>query len=321
MITRNSIVTTLSKSGFRPNVPDYAYHVTKLMVKEFKVDQKTVSKQDLAKVEKEATNFAYKVRAKYVTEFKYNYEKMLDKKKKWFSEVIKNPIEKPSPPSPKKTKKGRKIKTKRGPKTKPYLENKAGGTQQWKKASESNKKKDYSLEQLIHMTLLKAKETGNKDCAFVMKKLKENPELNASEIRNKYENPVKPVIVLTPKECLAEVLQGRMSQRSYKRMRKKQKASNAKIFVSWEDILKAKKECKPEGIDDTTKIGVVSVPMQKVCDHQISKIMDFPEVKEKCQQLNESGRQYKLVMYGKYGADGTTTDAEYQTADAGEFSF
>ena len=58
--------------------------------------------------------------------------------------------------------------------------------------------------------------------------------------------------------------------------------------------------------------------MQKVCDHQISKIIDFPEVKEKIQQLNESGRQYKLVMYGKYGADGTTTDTEYQTADAGD---
>ena len=75
------------------------------------------------------------------------------------------------------------------------------------------------------------------------------------------------------------------------------------------------------GVDDTTKIGEVSVPMQNVCDHHISKILKFPEVAEKIQQLNESGRQYKLVMYGKYGADGTTTDAEYQTADAGEFSF
>ena len=75
------------------------------------------------------------------------------------------------------------------------------------------------------------------------------------------------------------------------------------------------------GVDDTTKIGEVSVPMQNVCDHHISKILKFPEVKEKVQQLNESGRQYKLVMYGKYGADGTTTDAEYPTADAGEFSF
>ena len=53
-----------------------------------------------------------------------------------------------------KLKKVEKKKIKRGPKTKPYSENKAGGTQQWKKVSESNKENDYSLEQLIHMTLL-----------------------------------------------------------------------------------------------------------------------------------------------------------------------
>ena len=56
-------------------------------------------------------------------------------------------------------------------------------------------------------------------------------------------------------------------------------------------------------------------------NHQISKIMKFPEVIEQIKQLNESGRQYKLEMYGKYGADGTPTDADYQTADAGEFSY
>ena len=75
------------------------------------------------------------------------------------------------------------------------------------------------------------------------------------------------------------------------------------------------------GVDSTTKIGEISVPMQNVCDHQIRKILNFPEVKEKYNQLVESGRQFKLVMYGKYGADGTNTDTEYQNADAGEYSY
>ena len=30
--------------------------------------------------------------------------------------------------------------------------------------------------------------------------------------------------------------------------------------------------------------------------------------------------QFKLVFYGKYEADGTNTDADYETADAGEYS-
>ena len=46
MATRKSFVTKLSLLGYRPNVSDYAYHVTQLMVKEFKIDQKTVSKQE-----------------------------------------------------------------------------------------------------------------------------------------------------------------------------------------------------------------------------------------------------------------------------------
>ena len=54
------------------------------------------------------------------------------------------------------------------------------------------------------------------------------------------------------------------------------------------------------GVDDTTKVGEVSVPMQNVCDHHISKILKSPAVKEKFQQPNESGGQYKLVMYGKW---------------------
>ena len=97
------------------------------------------------------------------------------------------------------------------------------------------------------MTLLKAEENGNIDCAFVMKLLKVNPELNASELRGKYENPIKPVIVLTPKECLAEILQNRMTERQYIRHRKKQKACNSKMYVSYHQVLRAKKECEPEG--------------------------------------------------------------------------
>ena len=258
MATRKFFVTSLEKLNFRPTAKtekDYAFHVKKLMIQKFKINQSEISNEDDAKIEKAAKYFAYKVKCKYVNESRHEYDLMIgtkpgmnsrlkQKNEKWMAEIIKNPIEKPSPPE---VKKGRKKKVKRGPKTKPYSENKAGGTQQWKKASESNKEKDYSLEQLIHMTLLKATKTGNKDCAWVMKLLKANPKDNASELRDKYENPVKPVIVLTPKECLAEILQNRWTERQYVRNRKKQKACRSKMFVSYHQVLVAKKECAPKG--------------------------------------------------------------------------
>ena len=102
-------------------------------------------------------------------------------------------------------------------------------------------------------------------------------------------------------------------------MRKKQKARNAKIFVSWEQILLAKRKHEPKDIDDKTTVGVIQVPLQNVVDHQISKIIEKPDVREKYDELVQSGRQFELLMYGKYGADGTPTNADYQTADAGEY--
>ena len=51
-------------------------------------------------------------------------------------------------------------------------------------------------------------------------------EVNAYELRSKYENTVEPVIVLTSKECLAVVLQDRMIERSYIR-----KSLNLKVLT------------------------------------------------------------------------------------------
>ena len=276
MATRKDFVTKLDSLGYRPNEPKYGYYAKQLMVKTFKINETEISSQDDAKLEKFAVGFASKVRLKYVNEFKYDHGRMLDKKEKWFSEILKNPIETPSPPPPPLPKKGRKKKKPRGRPTEDYLKN--GRTQQWKKAKANIN--DYSLEELIHKALLKAKEEGKKDCAFVLDLLKENQEVNASELRSKYENTVEPVIVLTPKECLAVVLQDRMTYRSYIRMRKRQKKCNAKIYVSWHQILVAKKECAPKGVDKTTKVGKVSVSMQNVCDHHISKILNSLEVKK-----------------------------------------
>ena len=313
MATRKFFVTKLSTDGYRPNNEKYASCLKRLMVKEFKINEGEISKQDYAKIEYEANDFAAKVKTKYVKEFKYNFERMLDKKRKWFSEIFKNPVEHLSPPKPKK---GRKKKKKRGRPTQSYPQNKSGGTQQWAKASSSAN--DHSLEELIHASILKASEDGKKNCAYILKLLKADPEGNGTKICGLYDNPVKPVIVLTPLECLAEVLIDKITQRRYLRMRKTQKKCNAKIYVSWEEVGRAKLKCQPEDIDSTSKVGEVSVPMQNVVNHQIAKILNFPEVQEKYNQLIASGRQFKLELYGKYGADGTNTDADYQNNDAGE---
>ena len=90
----------------------------------------------------------------------------------------------------------------------------------------------------------------------------------------------------------------------------------AKLLVTWDKIIKVKKECQPEKIDKDT-LGEVSVPLQECVDHQSQEIMDLPDVKAKYEKLVETGREFELVMFGKYGYDGTQSKTEYFTADAG----
>ena len=320
MANRGKVVKDLQKLKITPNdVKNYAFHVTKELKKEFKISDDNYSDQNEKLIESVATEFAKAVKKMYVKATS-NFKVMLKQKQTWFEGVITNPLTKPtkpkSPTNPTPKKKGRRKSKPKGRHKKDYLDNQS--TQQWTKADKIIG--NNSLEQMIHASMLKASRDGDTDTEWLLRQIRENPKI-ASEIRQTVENPVKPVIVLTPDECLAEVLESRLTERSYKRLRKKQKAQNAKIFVSWEDVCKAKKIRKPQNIDSTSKKGEISVPMQDVCNHQIKNIMDFPEVKEKVRNLNESGRQFKLVMFGKYGADGTATDTDYQTADAGEFSY
>ena len=310
MTSRIKVVKSLKDLGIKPKHKLYGEYVTQFLLKEFKIDD---SEKNESLVKTIALDFAHKVKRFYVG-CAYQFKYLLQKKKDWLNGEIKNPLAKSAPPKPKK---GRPIKNKGGGLKQDYSNLKPGGSQQSVRASEVIA--DNSFEQMLHALIIKASRDGLTDAAFVLKKLKESPE-NASKIRESIENPPKPVIVMTPEECLATVLEMKLTVRGYKSFRKKQKYRNAKIFVSWHDVSKVKKKCEPKKIDSTTKVGVVQVPMQNVVDHQITKIMEKPYVRERYNDLLKSGRQFKLIMYGKYGADGTNTDADYQTADAGEYS-
>ena len=134
--------------------------------------------------------------------------------------------------------------------------------------------------------------------------------------RQSAQDPVQPVIAFSPEECLALIIDLRLSQRQYKRLRKNEKKNGAKLLVTWDKIRIVKKQCEPENIKKDV-LGEVSVPLQDCVDHQAQEIMDLPDVKAKYEKLVESGQDFEFVMFGKYGYDGTQTKTEYYTADAG----
>ena len=320
MTSRIKVVKSLNALGIKPKHKQYGEYVTQFLLKEFKIDD---SEKNESLVKTVALDFAHKVKRFYVA-CAYQFKYLLQKKKDWLNVEIKNPVSKSAVSKPKtaasKPKKGRPKKNKGGRPKQDYTEITPGGSQQSVKASKIIA--DHSFEEMLHALIIKADRDGLTDAHFVLTQLKKSPE-NASKIRESIENPPKPVIVMTPEECLATVLEMKLTVGKYKSFRKKQKYRNAKIFVSWHDVLKVKKKCEPNNgkdIDSKTKVGVIQVPMQSAVNHQITKIMEKPYVRERYNDLLKSGRQFKLTMYGKYGADGTTTDADYQTADAGEYS-
>ena len=118
--------------------------------------------------------------------------------------IVKNPLDnsKPGPGRPIKKNQG-------GAPKKQYKDN--GKTQKLEKAQAT--KSDHSLEELLKATLLKAKEDGNKDCAWALDYLLNNPISGGSQFRQLIQNPVEAVIPFSPEECLALIIELRLTQR------------------------------------------------------------------------------------------------------------
>ena len=315
-LTRHKVAHTLYNNGkgYSPNSKNYSYEVEKFIIKDLEIDLENLSTKNEKVIKMMATKFASKAKTFY-NENSSTMLRMLEKKQNWFSEIIQVRLvsEDPTPQKPPKKKGGRPTKAKgRGAPPKTY-----DNSQTRSQKDKANKlASDNSLEKLLHAAMIKAKKEGHKDAAWAIDFLKSNPSVKGSLFRQTMKNTLKPVTAFTDFECLALIIELKLTQRQYKKLRKMQKTKGAHMYVSWGDIIAVKEECEPEGID-ASKTGEVKVPMQSVVDHQATHIMDLPEVKEKYQKLLDSGKEFKLTMFGKYGSDGTQSKTEWSTADAG----
>ena len=318
-LTRHKVAHTLYNDGkgYSPISKNYSYEVEKFIIKDLQIDLENLSNKNEKVIKMMATKFASKAKTFYL-ENNHKILRMLDKKHNWFSEIIQVQLVKEDPtpekpPEKPKNKGGRKTKAKgRGAPNKAYEKSKTRS-----QTDKANKlASDNSLEKLLHAAMVKAKKEGNKDAAWAIDFIKSNPSVNGSLFRQTMKNTLEPVTAFTDFECLALIIELKLTQRQYKKLRKMQKTKGAHMYVSWGDIIAVKEECEPEGID-ASKTGEVKVPMQSVVDHQATHIMDLPEVKEKYQKLLDSGKEFKLTMFGKYGSDGTQSKTEWSTADAG----
>ena len=314
MAVRLTVLNALAKLGYLPNHPDYDFHVKKHLIKEFKLEQK--SSEEASLLNDEVSKFVSKIKGFYTNKKIGNrdIEYLKQKKANWLSLHIKNPKQKESQKQvPKK-----KRKKKPGRKKKLFSEN--AKTQQNVKASKT--KGDKCLEELIHAAILKADKDGQSDVTWVLRQLVNNPDEGASKFRQAMKRFNMPdVVVFTPEEALALIIELRLSKNSYTKLRIKAKNKHAHLYPSYDPaVTDYMKKCKPKNID-LTKSDEVKQPMQSALDHQLLNILELPSVVKKhadlIKQCEQSGLDYELKMFFKYGADGTSNQSQYQSVTRG----
>ena len=206
MASRSKVVNALNDLKITPNHKQYRHYVEKEYLKELKISDAVFEKNE-KEIKKVVNKFADDVKRFYSKQFSYNFNVMLNQKKVWFAGLITNVI--PKNQTQTKPKLGRRKKKQKGRHKKDYSENK--DTQQREKANKALG--NNSFEEMIHGLIILASKQGLNDAAWVLKKLKESPTDNASKLRDSFENPVKPVIVMTPEECLATVIELKLTAR------------------------------------------------------------------------------------------------------------
>ena len=321
MASRLSVVNALAKQGYLPNHKKYSFHVKTHLINEFKIEQESVKESSEKKFDYEVSQFASKVKGFYVNTKIGNYDVEYLKKRKanWLSIDIKIPIETevPKDPLPEKEKK-RKRKKKPGPKKKDFKDSCRTG----KFTKATNIKGNNSLESLIHAALLKAQSEGNPDITWILRELVSSPAEEGSRFRKAMEHYNKEkVTAYTPEEALALIIELRLSKNSYKRLRKKAKKKYANLYPAYDPaVTDYMKKCKPPNID-LTKSDEVKLPMQSALDHQLLNILELPSVVNRhadlIKQCEQSGLDYELKLFFKYGADGTSDQCQYQNVSAG----
>ena len=303
-ITRLDILTKLfdNGNGIRPNNEKYSFQIKTLLISQFGIEGES---DDYEVYERKIHNISVDLASKlkkFYLDSKIGDCKIpqLEKRKKeWLAITVKNP--KPTEIRPPK----RKASPPNSPKKRgrPTLNPEDEKCRSGQYAEASKTVGDNTIEKMLFAAMTKASKDGLNDLHFVLKMLYEEPAVNGSLFRNSMVAYNKPApSAYTPEEALVIIIELGLTQRGYKKLRKKAKNKGTNIYPSYEVVLKCKKSLEPENIDKT-KPDEVSVPMQDALDNQMTHILQLPKVKTKLAELIErcaqSGLTYELKLFFK----------------------
>ncbi|XP_044572126.1 uncharacterized protein LOC123257374 [Drosophila ananassae] len=179
----------------------------------------------------------------------------------------------------------------------------AGPRLKRKLASELANEKEHNTTLLMHAAAVSAKKDCNTNVASALKEMITTPAQYPTELRK--QDQIQKPTPLTPNEALAYILENSLTKQQYVNTRILNINHHSDIYPSYNQVIEAKMQCRPKGIEVTETTAQVS--LQNLLNHSAERIIQMQKDVFK-QSLDSS--VVKLIC--SYGFDGSTGQSAYK---------
>jgi hypothetical protein len=161
-----------------------------------------------------------------------------------------------------------------------------------------------------------AAQVVNPACGRLIRKANSSTGLTAQDAIKENKKELIEVGRYSADESLAYILNHSLTKQSYLDMKAASTSKGANIWPDYNQVLEAKKKCRPEGIEVSELEA--SVPMQNLLDHTGKRIFsDDPELTETLKLLaTKNGGELNVTLYFKYGMDGCGSFSSFMQKDS-----
>ena len=173
----------------------------------------------------------------------------------------------------------------------------------------------------MHASQISLREEGKVDASFMVNEVVKSPAhatklRRLSEIADAMDSaPSKPIMlpsIISPDEALSFILENNLTKEAYVNIRLISKQHHSDIWPVYEDVLRAKRECRPENISCKEMSIVVPIPERvKQNDRRFLSLFDA-EVDLQLNATNEP--TLEIEVESKVGFDGSTGLTMYNQA-------
>lgn len=156
----------------------------------------------------------------------------------------------------------------------------------------------YDGVELVYAGQMKLRAEGHSIEANILKRVALGRVPDISKVSEAtQQDPIAPSVMYTASEALGLLLNADLSKMAYQELRQGAIDHGIDLYPSYHNVLEAKKECHPPGIN-VFENGA-EVPLQNLLNHTVTRLLQFLD-------LPFSSELQQLTLQVKYGFDGAS---------------